>query len=274
MFTLRRVLRGGHLGPLFALAVVAMSSGASRPADVVPAAPGHRHAPIVIRERHEQGWTSLNWSGYAVTASSGSVTDAQGSWVVPAIQGTCPATNEYASFWVGIDGFNSSTVEQTGTDSDCQNGMPTYYAWFEFYPHPMFIVNSVPVSPGDQISAKVSYNSSTRQFTASIQNVTTGHSFSTSAKVSSAKRSSAEWIAEAPSSGGILPLADFGTADYGSVFKGIANDATVGLSTGSIGSFGSSVQEITMVTNSGVVKAQPSALSGDSFSVAWVSAGP
>ena len=26
------------------------------------------------------------------------------------------------------------TVEQTGTDSDCNGGSPVYYAWYEFYP--------------------------------------------------------------------------------------------------------------------------------------------
>jgi Peptidase A4 family len=75
-------------------------------------------------------------SGYAVTGAAGSVTDVKGSWVVPAVQGSRPSTNQYASFWVGIDGFSSNTVEQIGTDSDCQNGAPTNYAWFEFYPHP------------------------------------------------------------------------------------------------------------------------------------------
>src|SRR5713226_10107549 len=94
---------------------------------------------------HEGSFTSTNWSGYAVTGSKGSVTDAKGSWTVPAIVGSCPSTNQYSSFWVGIDGFNSGSVEQTGTDSDCQNGQPVYYAWFEFYPHASFIVNNVPI---------------------------------------------------------------------------------------------------------------------------------
>jgi hypothetical protein len=41
-------------------------------------------------------------------------------------------------------------------------------------------------------------------------------------KVSAAARSSAEWIAEASSSGEILPLADFGTALFGKDSTGIA----------------------------------------------------
>src|SRR3989441_2055741 len=217
---------------------------------------------------HEGSFQSTNWSGYAVTGASGSVSDAKGSWTVPAIQGTCPSTNQYSSFWVGIDGFSSGTVEQTGTDSDCQNGVPTYYAWFEFFPHPLFLINGMTITPGDHMTAEANFNG---RFTVTITDTTTGVSFSTSAKVHSAQRSSAEWIAEAPSSsGGILPLADFGTVSFSSC------TATVNGATGTIGSFGSSVQQITMVSSSGAVKAQPSSLSGsgDGFSVTWKSAGP
>ncbi len=220
---------------------------------------------------------SLNWSGYAVTGSTGSVTDAKGSWIVPSIVGSCPSTNQYSSFWVGIDGFNSNTVEQTGTDSDCQNDAPTYYAWFEFYPHPSFIISSLTIHPGDHVSAEAKYSSG--KFVVSITDVTTGQSFSTSSNVHSAQRSSAEWIAEAPSSsGGILPLSDFGTVYFGQDTTGIGGTcfATISGNSASIGSFGSNVQKITMVTSSGAVKASPSTLSSDgsSFSVQWVSSGP
>src|SRR5262245_38418315 len=86
------------------------------------------HAPAIVLHHRDRFATSSNWSGYAVTGAPGSVTDVQGSWVVPAV--TCSGgPNQYAAIWVGIDGFNSNTVEQTGTDSDCQNGTPTYYAW-------------------------------------------------------------------------------------------------------------------------------------------------
>src|SRR3989440_8287423 len=104
------------------------------------------------------------------------------------------------------------------------------------------------------MTAEANFNG---RFTVTITDTTTGVSFSTSARVHSAQRSSAEWIAEAPSSsGGILPLANFGTVSFSSC------TATISGTTGSIGSFGASVQQITMVTSSGNVKAQPSALSG------------
>jgi len=220
--------------------------------------------------------TSTNWSGYAVVGGKGSVTDVKGSWIVPAIQGTCPSTDQYSSHWVGIDGYKSSTVEQTGTDSDCQGGVAVYNAWYEFYPHPSFTINSLTISPGDTITAEVKYMSN--KFVVTITDTTTGHAFSISQKVNSAARSSAEWITEAPYSGGILPLANFGTVSWGNDYTGISstNYATVKGVTGPIGSFGSSVHSITMATSGGATKASPSPLSADntSFTVTWVSSGP
>jgi hypothetical protein len=211
--------------------------------------------------------TSLQWSGYAVTGPVGSVSDVKGSWRIPAIVGACPTRNQYSSFWVGIDGITSETVEQIGTDSDCQKGSPVYYAWYEFYPFRTY--GLFDVNPGDVISAEVNYSNST--FTVSIVDVSSGQSFSTSGRGRSAQRSSAEWIAEAPSHRGILPLADFGTAYFGFDNTGINSTcyATVSGVTGSIASFGSSVQQITMVSSSAMTRAEPSSLSSDgtSFSI-------
>jgi hypothetical protein len=233
-------------------------------------------------------WLSTNWSGYAVTGSSGSVSYVNGSWVVPAVTGTSTA---YAAFWVGIDGFSSNTVEQTGTLSAIINGAPTYYAWYEFYPSPMYEITSVKIKPSDIIFASVTYTGSSKTrtrfgrggsastFSITINDTTTGVSYTTTGTVSNAARSSAEWIAEAPSSySGVLPLANFGTVGFGYDNTQVAGTcfATVSGVSGAIGTFGSAVQEITMVTNKGVDKAVPSALSGDftSFTVTWASAGP
>lgn len=215
---------------------------------------------------------STNWSGYAVTGSS--FTSAKGSWTVPTVN--CSTTpNTYAAFWVGIDGWTSSTVEQTGTDSDCDGKSPSYYAWYEFYPNPSELISSVAVSPGNKISAAVTYSGS--EFTITITNETTGKSYSKSGRVSGASRSSAEWIAEAPcctNAGGILPLSDFGTVDFGDDYTGVSstNDATDSSVSGAISAFGSDVNEAVMVNGStGADEAVPSALSSDgtSFTVKW-----
>ena len=236
---------------------------------------GRRHGPIIIHERHGSSITSTNWSGYAVTGAKGSVTSVTASWIVPAIVGACPPEDQYASFWVGIDGYSSNTVEQIGTDSDCQNGVPTYYVWFEFYPHASYNVNSVEIKPGDTIIAQVN-SSGKGTFTVELTNKTTGASFSTSTKVASANQSSAEWIAEAPYQGGVLPLAPFGSVEFGDDYTGVAAtcDATISGVTQPIGSFAGNVS-INMDTTQGVLKDQTSALSQlGSFSITWLSAGP
>jgi hypothetical protein len=176
---------------------------------------------------------------------------------------------------VGIDGYSSETVEQTGTDSDCSGRTPQYYAWYEFYPNPSIEISSVSVKPGDRISAKVVYSGS--EFTVTITDVTTGKSFTKSGTVRGASRSSAEWIAEAPcctARGGILPLADFGTVLFGDDSTGVAgtNYATDSATTGPIGVF-PTIEEITMATSGGAKESVPSALSSDgtSFSATWAS---
>ncbi|MGB8781391.1 MAG: G1 family glutamic endopeptidase [Candidatus Bathyarchaeia archaeon] len=235
-------------------------------------------------------WYSTNWSGYAVTGSTGSVTSVQGSWTVPTVTGN-RRTTAYSSFWVGIDGFSSNTVEQIGTDSDIQNGRALYYAWYEFYPNPMYQITALSISPGDVISATVTYQSSKFVVSITDTNPTTSKSTSWTSKpttVSGATESSAEWIAEAPSSyRGVLPLANFGTVNFGQDYTNVAGTcyATIGGVTGYIGSFGLNVQTITMATLAYnfrthgytiVPKAVPSLLStdGSSFSVTWASAGP
>ncbi|HXW89889.1 MAG TPA: G1 family glutamic endopeptidase [Terriglobales bacterium] len=268
-----------RLGILAVLATCILPAAAQVPAG--PTAPPTaavislpQHKPMKFhRVRIDGTVESENWSGYAVTGSD--FTNARGSWTVSAV--TCSTTpNTYAAFWVGIDGYSSDTVEQTGTLAYCDGTSAFYYAWYEFYPAASVEITSVPVSPGDQISAEVTYNGT--EFTTTITNETTGASYSKKGRVRGAARSSAEWIAEAPcctSSGGILPLSDFGTASFGEDYTDVSdtNFATDTSTSGVISAFGSDVQEIIMVSSSGSEEALPSALTSDgtSFQVAWKS---
>jgi Peptidase A4 family len=229
--------------------------------------------------------TSQNWAGFAVSGGTGSVSYVAGSWVQPAVKGSCPISNpRYAAFWVGIDGFSSTTVEQIGTDSDCSSGAPNYYAWYEFYPSSSVVITSVAIHAGDTVSASVSYSTTTAKFTVSLKDVTTGGSFSTSGKVTGAARSSAEWITEDPTicspTCSVAYLTDFGTVSWGYDHTKVTgtNEATLSGATKSIGNFtGTSVTAITMYNTAGTkVMASPSALSTDktSFTVTWKNMGP
>jgi hypothetical protein len=232
------------------------------------------HGPIRDHAKTDNSsGTSSNWSGFAVTGKDFNF--AKGSWHVPEVD--CTKTpNTYSSFWVGLDGdlSTSDTVEQTGTESDCDGTTPRYYAWYEFYPAGSFIISSMPVVPGDVMGASVTYADGV--FTLGIHNRTTGAEFSITGTVSGAKRSSAEWIAEAPcctASGGILPLADFDVVKFGEDYTSdagtdYATDSTV--NDGSILDFGVNRERITM-TYSGGNKAVPTVLTSDgtSFAVNW-----
>ncbi len=215
-------------GRLVPSAYSSLPEGVSLPVqavNTVPSLVGHSLA-VVAKSNAPAATTastSSNWSGYAVTTKAGAVTNVSGAWVVPAVTGT---GNTYSSVWVGIDGYNSSTVEQIGTEQDISNGKPVYYAWYEMYPQ--YPVNlSLAIHPGNTISAHVSYGSS-GIFTLQITNTTTGGTFTTTQSLTSAQRSSAEWIVEAPSAGGVLPLANFGQVTFS------AATATINGSTGPI----------------------------------------
>jgi hypothetical protein len=219
---------------------------------------------------------STNWSGFAVTGPNGSVSDVKGSWIVPSVTCASKKTATYSSYWIGIDGYSSSTVEQTGTDSDCSSGHGVYYAWYEFYPAGSVQISGFTVHPGDVVSAEVSYSSSTGQFTTTITDGS--QHFSTSASVSGAARSSAEWIIERPALCSrfrctLTSLSNFGTVSLGQDYTSVSgtNYATISGSSGAIGSFGSSVVRITMVNSSGKTLAEPSTLTSDgtSFTETW-----
>ncbi len=210
---------------------------------------------------------STNWSGYADTAASGSVSAVSGSWTVPTL--SCPPSGTtYDAIWVGIDGYSSSTVEQTGVLGECNNGLATYSTWYEFYPNPMYST-SVTVIPGDVVSASVTYSSTTSEFTITITNTNTHAQATASLTVSGAARSSAEWIVERPALCTIFrctlsTLANFGSQPF------TASSATIGTASGSISAF--SDVAITMVGgNKGPVLAEPSPLQneGTSFTVLY-----
>ncbi len=228
-------------------------------------------APVQLRPNMRLGNDrSLNWSGYAVTGSSGSFTSVSGSWTVPSL--TCAPGNQYAAFWAGIDGFNSNTVEQTGVLAECSSGTILYSAWYEFYPaSPVYAPSSDTVKPGDTVSATVTYSSSSGTFTATLTDTTQGWTYASPAtSVSGAAQSSAECITERPAIGGSLTkLANFGIVYFGYDNTGVSSTCSANGS--AFGSFGASVQEITMVDFAGRILAQPSSLSGDgsSFSVTW-----
>jgi hypothetical protein len=220
---------------------------------------------------------SQNWSGYAAVAKKNvALRYAQTTFTVPSIN--CSAVQigsggqTYAAEWVGLDGFNSSTVEQTGVDSFCTStsGTATNQAWYEMFPLDPVVFSGV--NPGDTIFVAVYYNKSTNQFQLNLRDETTGSNMETSQPCptgSSCDRNSAEVIEEDPggSVAGGINLADFGTASF-TVSHVTARDGLRG--TLSPSSLWTST-DIIMQDPSGEDMATPSPLtdSGANFSVTW-----
>jgi hypothetical protein len=223
-----------------------------------PGGPMKRGGPTFARTEGEV--ESTNWSGYAAT--SGTYTSATASWTQPA--GKCTSGDQYAAFWVGLDGYSSDTVEQTGSEVDCDGRTAEYYAWYEAYPAASMDYTNT-VKAGDQFTATVTYVSGT-EFSLYIDDITEKWSHTTDVNVSGAKRSSAEVIAEAPCCtvfGGILPLTDFGTVNFS---NSMANGQDLGAAGG--------LTQITMVDNFGrdkdtVSALTPSGATGTAFSCTW-----
>src|SRR5438105_2174985 len=103
------------IAPASAVTAALMTSGATAPGVFNATNHGLSHRLVL----HS---TSGNWSGYAATG--GGFTSVSASWVQPAV--SCTSKTTYSSFWVGIDGDGSNSVEQTGSEADCSGGRAVY----------------------------------------------------------------------------------------------------------------------------------------------------
>ncbi|HEY3748309.1 MAG TPA: G1 family glutamic endopeptidase [Pseudonocardiaceae bacterium] len=193
---------------------------------------------------------SSNWSGYAKT---GTFTTATGHWTVPTVSGT---GRHFSSQWVGIDGFSNSNLIQTGTEADVVNGRATYDAWWEILPAAETVITTIAVHPGDSFTGTVAKVSGTT-WKITLTNNTTGASF-TSNKTYRGAGTSAEWIEEATSVGGVIGAPPrFSTFS----FTGLtANGANPNLTT---------AQEILLVQGSTTYSTPSAPSGGNSFSVTY-----
>jgi hypothetical protein len=169
----------------------------------------HPRVPVPRPPTRASGWASSNWSGYAVTGSGfNSVTE---QWKVTAAPRSKRGT--YSSEWVGIDGYNNSSLIQTGTESDYYSGSPHYYAWWEILPAAETVIPSITVKPGDVMTASITHGAGS-SWTITITDTRTGASFTTT-QTYTGPQTSAEWIEEAPTVGGrVGTLANYGLATF------------------------------------------------------------
>jgi hypothetical protein len=185
---------------------------------------------------------SSNWAGYAAIGPDQTpvtFTDVTGTWVQTKV--TCVAgRTDATAFWVGLGGDSeaSQALEQLGTGAACDRGSstPKYDAWWEIVPAASVPIH-LKINPGDRVTAAVLVNGQT--VTMSLKNVTRHTRYAkTITEKQPLDQSSAEWIAEAPSSctsNGrcrAVPLTQFGTVTFtnaaaiGNAHPGTISDPT------------------------------------------------
>lgn len=166
--------------------------------------------PAAARPRHGHHPRSFvggsNWGGYVAQGSG--FQSISGSWTMPQTQ--CNTSNDLYAPWVGVDGYGSGTVEQTGVQVDCSSGSPVLSGWYEMYPAPPQYFND-PVAEGDSFTASVSTDGS-GTYTLTLTDNTQGWTENTQQQLD-AQNVSAEAVIESPTQS----YPSFGELDFSGV---------------------------------------------------------
>jgi hypothetical protein len=245
---------------------------------MIPARPPAGQAPAFAVGNIPTAFAN-NWAGYAVARKGVKFRNVTATFFVPFLN--CKAspggsTGTFSSAWVGLDGFltTSRTVEQDGISANCarNTSRPEYAAWYETFPHPE-VQTRIVIHPGDSITATVTFSSRTSKYRMALTDNTNHHHFAVSQRcaVSVCKRSSAEFISEAPSliNGHTVTqasLADYGAESYASV----AITSSTGQRGGIISRHWNPTRIVQIGISSGHVIAVPTTLHGSSFDNYWL----
>ena len=173
--------------------------------------------------------SSGNWSG-VVDLAAVQYTSVSAHWTVPTVTG---ATVSYMSIWVGMDGWNSLTVEQVGIFAYDNGTTTSWFPWVEYFPdeEEWWNTTAYPILAGDAMSASLTYAAGTgtfsgsNYFTATLTNSTSPRIWTYAAQkteqaaefeggqTSAYARNSAQVIVESNSGS----LCDYGTINFTSI---------------------------------------------------------
>jgi len=216
---------------------------------------------------------SNNWSGYAdVACSTCAIRYVATSFTVPSVNCAKSPDGSFAGIFAGLDGITSRTVEQVGVEAGCSGGTASYAAFYEMFPNAPVAFSGI--SPGDAISMGVYFNSATHHWQLALTDVTTGGTIATAQACpsgSACRNSSAEVIAEAPSSSPstILPLVDFGQLNHVAIAVTSLNGTRGAMTSNGLWT----TDSITMVSSAGKTLAQPGPVyGGQAFQDTWKAA--
>jgi hypothetical protein len=218
---------------------------------------------------------SGNWSGYAQDnyLTNATYTSASFNWTVPAVKFVAHGfeLRQASAIWVGIGGDcedsscskEDSTLIQLGTEQDVNIfGQTNYYPWWEVLPASETQISET-VEPGDQMTASLACIANCKSgaiqlWTLTMQDLTPPREWKFSKNVFYwSSLLSAEWIVEAPYSGGILPMADFGTATLSAALEDSLNPGLI------------ASQAIYLEDPKGQTTSVSTPSGGDAFSACW-----
>ncbi|MCJ1478619.1 hypothetical protein MMC13_007300 [Lambiella insularis] len=185
--------------------------------------------PLVINEASSNSTNSSqtapvysdNWSGAVIhyPPPGQLFTSVSGIISVPSVSAGSGPGPWSGSAWVGIDGASyQKAILQTGIDFNIDAaGKQTFSAWYEWFPQPMISFGKFPMSIGDEIAMQV-YSTNSTTGVAQIENRSTGqivtHNLTAPGNDSALGGQNAEWIVEDYSSGGLVPLANWGNVTF------------------------------------------------------------
>jgi hypothetical protein len=212
---------------------------------------------------------SSNWSGYVVRAAEPRFACVEATWTQPAVR--CPSKgSRTVAYWVGIGGVGQEGLEQIGTQSACNDGRELIVVWHESLPRERSqVAEPLDVHAGDQIWAQVRWVGGAR-YRLTIVDITHPQQLSVTDTNSRLRRTSAEWVVEAPTGGcptscHVLSMPNFGRFRFTGTFV-TANGIRRPLD-----GAGFVHDRVTMVTRTGAVRSVVSSTAADgvSFTVDW-----
>ena len=142
--------------------------------------------------------------------------------------GAASGTKYGGAAWVGIDGYGTGELWQTGVTWTIDGAQTGFSAWWEWVPGPYTPFTNITINPGDTVTVEVVASSSTSG-TAYITNESNGEQVSQFLSGQAAlPQVAAEWIVEDFQSGsGPIPFAGFSPAV---TFSGASFTSTAGQS--------------------------------------------
>ena len=176
---------------------------------------------------------SYNWSGYVADAPKNrTYSSVHGEWNVPEVRACENVNSTYSAFWIGLDGYNLTELNQEGTEQDCYyiggSYYTNYYAWSELLPNQPVEqqITAFTPNPGDYMYATqwIGNKSGVRTNNGSgayvwfyMNDMSQGvyAEFPTKLNTTYFYGKTVEWIMERPgfSGGALAELSDYGSAD-------------------------------------------------------------